>query len=104
MNAQRLFVAAQVIVASFWGTDLLAQEKYPVRQLTSGPAQEGFPSWSPDGKTIVYSLGQQGDSEKATGLWKVSADGGELSSGSTPIGHPTDATSSLTPRWETASS
>jgi Tol biopolymer transport system component len=77
MNAQRLFVAAQVIVASFWGTDLLAQEKYPVRQLTSGPAQEGFPSWSPDGKTIVYSLGQQGDSEKATGLWKVSADGGE---------------------------
>jgi TolB protein len=77
MNAKQLFVAVQIVITSFCGTDLLAQEKYPVQQLTVGPAQEGFPSWSPDGRTIVYSLGQRGDSERPTGLWKVSAQGGE---------------------------
>lgn len=52
-----------------------AQDRYPVRRLTFHPGQEGFPSWSPDGQTIVYSLFIRGDS--MTGLWKVPAGGGE---------------------------
>ena len=48
---------------------LFAQEKYPIRQLTSRPDQVGFFDWSPDAKTIVYS--------KSTGLWKFLVDGGD---------------------------
>ena len=52
-----------------------SQDRYPVRRLTFHPGQEGFPSWSSDGQTIVYSLFIRGDT--MTGLWKVPAGGGE---------------------------
>jgi len=40
----------------FGTASLHAQERYPTTQLTSDSTQEGFPSWSPDGQTIVYSF------------------------------------------------
>jgi Tol biopolymer transport system component len=55
---------------------LRAQDRYPVRQLTVDPAQEGFPSWSPDGATIVHSYVTRTDGGLIAGLWTVSAAGG----------------------------
>jgi Tol biopolymer transport system component len=52
---------------------LYSQDMYPARQLTSDPAREGFPSWSPDGKIIVYSFFNDIDE---MGSRKISADGG----------------------------
>jgi Tol biopolymer transport system component len=77
MKAQKLIVATQLLLAFSCATVLQAQERYPVRQLTTHPAQEGFPSWSPDGRTIVYFFNDQGDGAPVIGLWKVAADGGE---------------------------
>jgi hypothetical protein len=34
--------------------DSYGQDMFNVRQLTSYPAQEGFATWSPDGKSIVF--------------------------------------------------
>ena len=53
-----------------------SQDLFPVRQLTSDPAQEGFPSWSPDGKTIVYSYFGIVDGRQILGSRKIPADGG----------------------------
>jgi TolB protein len=56
-----------------------------LRQLTDGPGVEEHPSWSPDGKRIVYS-----DFEKGT-LWTMNADGSgkvELGEGSAPHWSP----------------
>ncbi|HNQ21605.1 MAG TPA: hypothetical protein PKK06_00765 [Phycisphaerae bacterium] len=50
-------------------------EKYPVKQLTNDPVQEGFPCWSPDGKTIVFSRIEVPTTEK-TGLWRIPREGG----------------------------
>lgn len=66
-----------VLLTSLLGSCLNAQEKYPLKQLTSDPAQEGFPFWSPDGKTIVYSLAERVDSTGRNGLWKIPAEGGQ---------------------------
>jgi len=52
-----------------------AQDRFPVTRLTSDLAQIGFASWSPDGKTIVYSLIARSDTSTKTGLWKISPDG-----------------------------
>ena len=77
MDTLKLVVLVPVVAGSVCCAALRAQDRYPVRRLTSHPAQEGFPSWSPDGRTIVYSLGMRGDSAGMTGLWMVSAEGGE---------------------------
>jgi len=56
-----------------------------LRQLTDGPGVEEHPSWSPDGKRIVYS-----DYEKGT-LWIMNADGSgkvELGEGGNPHWSP----------------
>jgi Tol biopolymer transport system component len=49
-----------------------AQDRYPVRQLSSETHQEGFPAWSPDGKTLVFENVEPGH----YGLFKVGAQGG----------------------------
>jgi Tol biopolymer transport system component len=33
---------------------LRAQDMFNARRLTFDPAQEGFSTWSPDGKSIIY--------------------------------------------------
>ena len=55
---------------------LYSQDKYPVRQLTSDSSREGFPSWSPDGKTIIYSFYNMIDGIPVLGSRKISSDGG----------------------------
>ena len=58
----------------FWG---FAQEQYPVKQLTFDPAQEGFATWSPGGKYIIYSCIAPKDTTGKTGLWKISLEDGK---------------------------
>jgi Tol biopolymer transport system component len=76
MDAIRLLLTVTAALIFFSDKTLHAQETFPMRQLTSDAAQEGFPSWSPDGETIVYSLGDR-ESPSRTGLWKIPAAGGE---------------------------
>ncbi|MBE0566733.1 MAG: PD40 domain-containing protein [Krumholzibacteria bacterium] len=52
-------------------------ERYQLKRITDDPAQDGFPSWSPDGKHIVFSRNGGEDAPEKTGLWLVSPDGGE---------------------------
>ena len=57
-------------------TSLNAQDMFPARQLTTDPAQDGFATWSPDSKLIVYQHSDMfSDTLGKNGLWKVSADG-----------------------------
>jgi len=66
-----LFIA----VLAFWAINLNAQDMFNARRLTFDPVQEGFPTWSPDGKFIVYSSYSEEDTLGKNGLWKVSNDG-----------------------------
>jgi Tol biopolymer transport system component len=43
-----------------------------LQQLTFNRTQDGFATWSPDGKFIVYSCIAIKDSNSKTGLWKIS--------------------------------
>ena len=51
---------------------LNAQDMFSARQLTFDPAQEGFPCWSPDGKSIIYQHTDRNDTVGKNGLWIVS--------------------------------
>ncbi len=68
--------AILVILCLVSSADIGAQEKYPLKQLTDDPAQDGFPSWSPDGKTIAFSRYGGDQAPEKTGLWLVSPLGG----------------------------
>jgi Tol biopolymer transport system component len=85
MKSRILFVLPLVAGISLSATLLHAQDKYPVRQLTSDRAQEGFPFWSPDGKTIVYTITEMGEDSSKSGLWTIPAEGGEPQHFTTPI-------------------
>ena len=50
---------------------LHAQESFTARQLTSKPAREGFPSFSPDAKYIIYQQTDMNDTSGQNGLWKI---------------------------------
>jgi Tol biopolymer transport system component len=76
MRPRHRLVPALVIL-SCWATGLSAQDRFPVQRLTFDPAQEGFPSWSPDGATIVYSYVERRDSGFVAGLHTIASAGGE---------------------------
>lgn len=74
---KRMYALGCVIVALLAGAyTLRSQDMFPVRQLTSDSSREGFPSWSPDGKTIVYSIVDFVNGKPVFGLRKISPDGG----------------------------
>ena len=58
-------------------SDVEAQEGPGLRQLTDDQAQDGFPQWSPDGKSIVFSRYGGDEAPERNGLWLISPDGGE---------------------------
>jgi TolB protein len=66
-----------ILVTTLMGVvTLYSQDMFHVRQLTSDSLREGFPSWSPDGKTIVYMYFDMVDGEPVCGSRKISTGGG----------------------------
>lgn len=81
--------ATLVVTCLFPFSDLGAQETEGVRRLTYDLAQDGFPSWSPDGRHMVFSRYGGDEAPEKTGLYLVSPDGGEAQRLTTVIGeHP----------------
>jgi hypothetical protein len=72
MKVEIFVVALFLGLAPLCPVSARAQDRYPVRQISKEMHQEGFPSWSPDGKTLVFE-----DVEpEHYGLFKVTAEGG----------------------------
>ena len=76
MRAAQSLVTVAFVIAALTARAVRAQDRYPVRQLTVDPAQEGFPSWSPDGTTLVHSYLARTDRGVVAGLWTIPAAGG----------------------------
>lgn len=71
-NINLLFAAMIVFTVGVFG-----QDKFNKTRLTFDPAQEGFPTWSPDGKSIVYAYISHNDTLGKSGLWKISLEDNE---------------------------
>jgi len=54
---------------------LKAQDMFKARPVTSDPALEGFPTWSPDGEYLIYQYANLNDTLAHNGIWKISKDG-----------------------------
>jgi Tol biopolymer transport system component len=63
------------MILGICSTGLIAQDRFPVTQLTSDPAQEGFPTWSPDGRYLIYQHSDRQDSLGYNGLWRMLSNG-----------------------------
>ncbi len=70
-------LSAFMLFLLMFAISLNAQDMFDARQLTSDRAQEGFPTWSPDGKFIIYQHTDMQDTTGKNGLWKISLDGSE---------------------------
>jgi len=64
-----------IAVMLVFNISITAQEKFECRKLTSDTERKGFPSWSPDGKSIIYQVTNHNDSLGNNGLWIISKDG-----------------------------
>jgi hypothetical protein len=72
MNLKTLVVVVCLGLTPLCLPSAQAQDRYPVRQISKEMHQEGFPSWSPDGKTLLFENVEPGH----YGLFKVPAEGG----------------------------
>ena len=61
-------IATVLVLYSF---GLQAQESFTARQLTSKSVREGFPTFSPDGRFLVYQQIDMDDTSGQNGLWKI---------------------------------
>lgn len=64
-----------ISIMLIYSTLSYSQDMFSARQLTSDPAQEGFATWSPDARQIVYQHTDMYDTVGKNGLWKISIDG-----------------------------
>jgi TolB protein len=71
MKNPTLIVAVLVICT----IGLSAQDMFNVRRVTFDSARDGFPSWAPDGESIVYQYTNRNDTTGKNGLWKILHDG-----------------------------
>lgn len=55
---------------------LYSQDMFPARRFTSDSTRDGFPSWSPDGKTIIHSFYNRVDGKEVYGSRKIPSGGG----------------------------
>jgi TolB protein len=70
-----LLLAALIVFA----TNLFGQDRSNPTRLTFDPAQDGFPSWFPDGKSFIHSRFSWQDSVGNNGIWKIVVDSKESS-------------------------
>lgn len=68
-------LTAIIAVLGICTISLNAQEMFNARRLTFDSAQQGFSTWSPDGKSIIYQYTNLNDTIGKNGLWKISPDG-----------------------------
>ena len=61
-----------IAVMLVFTTIITAQDKFECRKLTSDTERKGFPSWSMDGKSIIYQVTNHNDSLGNNGLWIIS--------------------------------
>ena len=72
MHLRTVVVVACVGLAPLQSASAQTKDRYPVRQMSTEMHQEGFPSWSPDGSTLVF----ENVEKDHYGLFKVSIEGG----------------------------
>lgn len=70
-------ILTAIVACPVASDDALAQEPLGLKRLTDSPTQDGFPQWSPDGESIVFSRYGGDEAPEMNGLWLVSPDGGE---------------------------
>jgi Tol biopolymer transport system component len=64
-----------ITIITFCIFTVAGQDMFPARQLTTEQAQEGFASFSPDGKYLVYQYTDLTDTSGKNGLWIIRPDG-----------------------------
>jgi Tol biopolymer transport system component len=70
---KRVIIALVVIFSCLF--NICGQDMFNSKQLTFSPDQVGFPTWSPDGKYLIYSQISRRNPPDQTGLWRITMDG-----------------------------
>jgi TolB protein len=68
LQSGSMLLAVTIVLAM----NLFGQDRFKVTRLTSDPMQEGFPTWSPDGGSFLFSRFSWDDTLGKNGIWKFS--------------------------------